>query len=158
MRSILLGGCRKIISAFVLAICLIAAASAGDPHKLINAGTDQVAIRGYDTVAYFTESKPMKGKPEFAFKWRDVTWHFTSAKHKDLFAAEPQRYVPQFGGFCAMAMTNGVVLEVDPNAWTIVDNKLYLNFSLRGTGRFRQDLPGNIAKSEGHWAALQKKK
>ena len=56
-----------------------------------------------------------------------------------------------------MAMTNGVVLEVDPNAWTIVDNKLYLNFSLTGTGRFRQDLPGNIAKSNAHWADLQTK-
>lgn len=157
MRSIMLGGGTKTISVFFLVVCLMVPALAGDPRKMINAGADHVAIRGYDTVAYFTEGKPMKGKRQFAFTWRDVTWQFASAKHKDLFAAEPQRYAPQFGGFCAMAMTNGVVLEVDPNAWTIADNKLYLNFSLNGRGRFRKDVPGNITKSEARWTALQKK-
>ena len=143
-----------LLGAIFVAFGVLSAAIAGDRNKLINAGDDHVAVRGYDVVAYFTEGKPMQGKAEFAFKWRDVIWQFSSAKHKDVFAADPQRYAPQFGGFCAMAMTNGIKMVVDPNAWTIVDNRLYLNFSLKGRGIFRQDLTGNIAKSEGHWARL----
>ncbi len=156
MHSRTLMGVIGALAVILAATCALSVAHAADQNKLINAGADHVAVRGYDVVAYFTVGKPMQGKPDFSFKWRDVTWQFANAKHKELFAAAPQRYAPQFGGFCAMAMTNGVILEVDPNAWTIVDKKLYLNFSLKGRGKFRQDLPGNIAKSEGHWARLQK--
>ena len=155
MQSIMMKAVPKTLSGFLLAAALVMPALAGDPPKMINAGTDHVAIRGYDTVAYFTEGRPIKGQSEFVFSWRDVKWQFANAKHLGMFAADPARYAPQFGGFCAMALTQGVVKVVDPEAWTIVDKKLYLNFSQKGRVKFRQDLQGNIKKSEQNWAKRQ---
>ena len=81
---------------------------------------------------------PCKAVPEFAYSWQDAEWHFVTAEHRDLFANDPERYAPQFGGFCAMALTEDVVKVVDPEAWTIVDGKLYLNFSKKGRGQISQ--------------------
>lgn len=155
MRRVAIGALAK----FALGVVLVALAAipsvAGDSQTMINTGPDSVAIRGYDMVAYFTEGRPMQGKPEFAFSWQDAEWHFASAKHRGQFAADPMRYAPQFGGFCAMALTENEVKVVDPEAWTIVDGKLYLNFSKAGRVKFRRDLPGNIEKSEGNWAQIR---
>ena len=130
---------------------LFTVAIAGGP---INKGPDSVAIMGYDTVAYFTEGRPTKGTPEFSYSWQDADWHFSSAKHRDLFAADPERYAPQFGGHCAMALTENVIKVVDPEAWVISDGRLFLTFSQKGQEKFRKDIPGNAAKSEDNWAKV----
>lgn len=142
---------------FLVSTLLVTAVAAADSQAPINKGADGVAIKGYDVVAYFTAGQPTKGKPEFSYSWQDAKWHFANAKHLDLFSADPERYAPQFGGHCAMALTNNVVLEVDPEAWTISDGKLYLNFSKKGRVMFREDLQANIKKSEDNWAKQQKK-
>lgn len=152
MRRVTMSAIAQIALSVVLAVFLVMPAAAGDQQTMINTGDDNVAIRGYDMVAYFTEGRPMQGKPEFAYSWQDAEWHFASAEHRDQFAADPERYAPQFGGFCAMALTENVIKVVDPEAWTIVDGKLYLNFSKKGRVKFRGDLDGNIEKSEGNWA------
>ena len=92
-----------------------------------NVGADNIAIHGYDPVAYFTEGRPMKGKNELAYAWQDARWHFASAGNRDLFKANPDRYSPQYGGYCALGISAGEYADINPEAWSIVDGKLYLN-------------------------------
>lgn len=158
MASLISTAVTRSLSAFFLAVMLVIPAIAGNPGAMINKGPDDVAILGYDTVAYFTEGRPVKGNSGFAFLWQDAKWHFASAKHRDLFAANPERYAPQFGGHCAMALTRGVVKVIDPEAWIISEGKLYLTFSKKGLGMFRQNVAGNIKKSKDSWVKLPKQK
>ena len=142
---------------FLMAVVVATPVTAGNPQKMLNTGSDNAAIKGYDTVAYFTERQPMKGKPEFAYRWNDAQWQFTNAAHRDLFVADPERYVPQFGGFCSMALVVGKIKDIDPEAWTIVDGKLYLNFTKAFRDKFRKHATTNIKKAEKNWAkALQR--
>ncbi|MCZ6863924.1 MAG: YHS domain-containing (seleno)protein [Alphaproteobacteria bacterium] len=92
-----------------------------------NVDSDNVALHGYDTVAYFTEGQPMKGSAEFEKVWQDARWQFASATNRDLFTANPDRYAPQYGGYCSGGLATGEFADVDPEVWTIVDGKLYLN-------------------------------
>lgn len=87
------------------------------------------AIRGYDPVAYFTEGKPSEGMLRFTHRWLDALWYFASDENRALFIEEPERYAPQYGGYCAWAVSRGYTASTDPEAWMIVDEKLYLNYS-----------------------------
>jgi hypothetical protein len=113
-----------------------------------------VAARGTDVVAYFTEGKAVAGSPQFVHRWNGAEWRFASAANRDLFAADPARYAPQYGGFCAWAVSNGYVATIDPEAWHIVDDKLYLNYSRFVQLRWRLDVPGTIAKGDANWPKL----
>ncbi len=115
--------------------------------------TGEGAIRGYDPVAYFTESKAVKGSAEFTINWNGATWRFASAANRDAFADHPTRYAPQYGGHCAFAMSSGKLVQTDPEAWHIVDGKLYLNYSKRVQRRWLQDVPGYVAKADAQWTA-----
>ena len=88
-----------------------------------------VAIDGTDPVAYFTDGRPAQGSSDFEHEWMGATWRFVSAAHRDLFAADPAKYAPQYGGYCAWAVSQGYTAKIDPAAWKIVDGKLYLNYS-----------------------------
>jgi YHS domain-containing protein len=112
---------------------------------------DGVAIRGYDPVAYFTESKPVEGKREFTHNWQGTTWQFSSAENRDLFASAPEKYAPQYGGYCAWAVKEGTTAPIDPQAWKIVDEKLYLNLNPSIQKQWQQDIPGYIAKADQNW-------
>ena len=136
----------------VLSVALLAATSLSHAETPVFA-TGQGAIRGYDTVAYFTEGKAIKGSPEFTVDWNGATWRFASAANRDAFADDPVRYAPQYGGHCAYAMSTGKLVPTDPEAWHIVDGKLYLNYSKRVQRRWLQDVPGFVAKADTQWAA-----
>jgi hypothetical protein len=125
-------------------------------HKAIATDPFGVAIKGYDTVAYFTEGRAIKGKKEFEFSWRDAHWHFVSAAHRDMFAANPERYAPKFGGFCANGMSKGKMAAADPEAWTIVDGKLYMKFNKAVRDRWRPDKAVRIKKAEKNWDKIIK--
>ena len=114
------------------------------------------AIRGTDPVAYFTQGSPVAGKAEFTHEWSGATWLFATAENRDLFAASPEQYAPQYGGFCAWAVSQGNTAPIDPQAWTIVNGKLYLNFSKGIQRRWEQDIPGNIAKANSNWPSILK--
>jgi YHS domain-containing protein len=129
---------------------------AGGPDELIATDSSGVAIKGYDTVAYFTEGRPVKGKKEFEYVWQDARWWFSSAAHRDMFAVNPERYVPKFGGHCAMGMSMNKKKVADPEAWTIVDGKLYIKYNKAARDRWRKDIPANIKKAEKIWAELNK--
>ncbi len=109
------------------------------------------AAEGYDVVSYFSDGKAVEGDGDFTHKWKESEWHFSSAKNRDMFAANPEKYAPQYGGYCAYAVSKGYTASVDPEAWTIVDGKLYLNYSKSVQSTWEQDIPGYIASADGHW-------
>jgi YHS domain-containing protein len=92
--------------------------------------TKDGAIQGYDPVAYFTDGKPVKGKTDLVYVWKDATWHFASDEHRNLFEQNPEKYAPEFGGYCAYGWSKGYNAKIDPIAWTILNDKLYLNYNL----------------------------
>ncbi|MDC0738830.1 YHS domain-containing (seleno)protein [Cognatishimia sp. SS12] len=113
-----------------------------------------VAINGYDPVAYFTEGTHVKGSADFALTYQGASWHFASAAHRDRFAADPLAYAPQYGGYCAYAVANGYTAKTDPDAWTVHDGKLYLNFNKSIRRRWLKDVPGHIARGDANWPAV----
>jgi YHS domain-containing protein len=113
------------------------------------------AIEGYDPVAYFEEGKPVEGDSDYTHDWMGATWYFASAANRDLFAADPEKYAPQYGGYCAWAVANGYTAKIDPQAWAVVDDKLYLNYSLDVQKQWQQDVPGNITKADGNWPGIR---
>jgi YHS domain-containing protein len=112
------------------------------------------AIRGYDPVAYFTEGRPVEGVSAHTLEWRGATWYFASAENLEAFRAEPERFAPQYGGYCAWAVSQGYTASIDPEAWDIVDGKLYLNYNRDIQARWQGDRPGFIALADGNWPAI----
>lgn len=113
-----------------------------------------LAVHGYDVVAYFTDGRPVRGTTAFVHRWRDAEWRFASAAHRDAFAADPERYAPQYGGFCAYGVAEGAQVDVDPTAWRIVDGKLYLNIDHSVQRRWQQDIPGYIRRANENWSRM----
>ena len=113
------------------------------------------AINGYDPVAYFTDAKPVKGDQQFSYHWKDANWIFASKEHMDLFAANPEKFAPQYGGWCAFGCSKGKKATTDPNAWTIVDGKLYLNHSLEVKDKWNLDQKNSIEKADMNWPAIK---
>ena len=114
-----------------------------------------VAIKGYDTVAYHTEGRAVKGKSKFSHKWNDAKWYFSSSENKELFAADPERYAPQYGGYWARSLsTTGKAAGVNPKAFKIIDGKLYLNWSAESAEKFKADASENIQKADTNWNKL----
>lgn len=115
---------------------------------------DGIAVDGSDVVAYFTDGAPVEGSPAIAHDWNGVTWHFANAANRDAFAADPVAYAPQYGGYCAWAVSEGYTASTAPEAWKIVDGKLYLNFSRRIQRRWERDIPARIAAADGNWPSV----
>ena len=112
------------------------------------------AVRGTDVVAYFSEGKAVAGSPQFTHRWNGAEWRFASSANRDAFAADPAKYAPQYGGFCAWAVSQNYTAPVDPDAWKIVDGKLYLNYSRVVQLRWLLDTTGNITKADANWPSL----
>ncbi|MEM1302255.1 MAG: YHS domain-containing (seleno)protein [Pseudomonadota bacterium] len=115
---------------------------------------DGVAINGYDPVAYFTESQPVEGSAEFTADHDGATFRFASAANRDTFAADPAAYAPQYGGYCAYAVSRGYTATTSPNAWTVHEGKLYLNFNRAVRTLWSRDIPGNIVKGDANWPTV----
>jgi hypothetical protein len=116
-----------------------------------------LAIKGYDPVAYFTIGTPTRGLPEIEHEWDEHRYRFSRLEHRELFKADPVRYAPQFGNFCAMALTSGELDEANPESWLISDGKLYVFGKLAPAGPvlFQRDLVENIAKANQNRALIQ---
>ena len=138
------------------AFAAILVASTAVAGERINKDAEDVAIRGYDTVAYFTQGRPVKGSPEFEYVWQDARWRFASAEHRSLFASEPDRYAPQFGGFCTGGVGLGRLSPIDPEAWVIVDGRLYLHYNKEGRDETAADPEPHIAAAAERWETLGK--
>lgn len=152
--------CRfaAVVPAVIVSALLLSASGsvyAGVPVYVDFEGT---AIEGYDPVAYFTEGRPMKGSEQYTHKWLGATWHFANAKHRDMFAADPIKYAPQYGGFCSRGTYAGKIFTGNPNAWRIIDGKLYLFYSERTLAKFDKDSAGQkgqIEKANENWPKLK---
>ncbi len=116
-----------------------------------------LAISGFDTVAYFTMAKPVRGLPELSHEWDDHIYRFAHSHHRDLFRADPLRYAPQFANFCAMALANGELDDANPNHWLIVEGRLYLFSVPIGPDQFQRALADNITKANGNFQLRQTK-
>ncbi|MBL4812287.1 MAG: YHS domain protein [Rhodobacteraceae bacterium] len=145
---------RKLLGAIglaPLALTMPRLAAAASPEVFSDAG---LAIRGYDPVAYFTQSAPVLGMAEYALMWRGTMWHFASAASMEAFEMNPEAYAPQYGGYCAFAMSRGAIATTVPEAWTIYEDRLYLNYSDFVRGQWSNDIPGNIELANGYWPGI----
>ena len=149
-----------LFAAAVTIALLSAGTAAAEERSPVNTGYfGNVAILGYDPVAYFTDGHAVQGLPEIKQSWLGATWYFASTQHRDAFAADPISYAPQYGGFCAGSMSVGLITDnIDPEAWRIIDGKLYL---FGGNGGMEQDFDPAaskiIADAEAHWPEMKKK-
>jgi len=141
---------RSLLAAPAL-LLLPRVAFAGTPPIYAENG---IAIDGTDPTGYFTDGAPVAGDPEIALDWNGATWRFESAESRAMFEAAPGRYAPRFGGYCAWAVAEGYTASTTPDAWKIVDDRLYLNFSRRIQRRWERDIPGNILRAEANWPAV----
>jgi YHS domain-containing protein len=144
----------KTIIRFVVAALALATITAR-AEKPVNTTLFGVAIKGYDSVAYFSDGKAVKGDSKINYAWNGATWQFASIEHRDAFKLSPEKYAPQFGGYCAWAVSQGYTANVDPErAWKVVNEKLYLNYDRGVQKKWEQDIPGFIAKAEVNWPKL----
>jgi YHS domain-containing protein len=122
--------------------------------KPVNSDFLRGAIKGYDPVAYFTLAKPVKGKGVYKLKWMGATWYFASAENREAFKQQPGKFAPQYGGYCAYAVSQGITADIDPQAWKIVDGKLYLNLSIGVQEIWEQNIPGYVAEADKNWPKI----
>lgn len=146
---------KKVITttAATLALGISAATFAADIDA--NANGNDLAIQGYDPVAYFTQEQPTKGKSDFTATYKNAIYHFSNEKNRDLFRASPAKYAPQFGGFCAFGVTKGRKFDTDPTAWRVVDGKLYLNLNKDVQKVWLEDVPGYITNANQTWPTIK---
>lgn len=112
---------------------------------------NNLAIKGYDSVAYFTENKPIEGSESFEYDWQGATWRFSSAKHLAMFKADPERYAPQYGGYCAYAVAKGKTASIEPEQFTVLDGKLYLNYNASVQQKWQAERDSYIEKADKNW-------
>jgi hypothetical protein len=162
MRTIIPRWFGTILLAQVLLFIMAAFARAGQ-GKLLAVDSNHVAIKGYDTVAYFTDRKAVKGSTQFEYVFDDARWQFSNAAHREMFVADPDHYMPQYGGFCAacVAMKEcaafGDLAPADPDAWTIVDGKLYMVAGKKFLDRWKANSAENIRQANAHWRSIQQR-
>ena len=142
----------RILASLVLSLAVTAHA-AGES----NVDSSGLALKGYDPVAYFTENKPVPGRTEFTARHEGATYRFASAANRDAFAASPGKYAPQYGGYCAFGLASGYKAPIEPDAWTVVDGKLYLNYNQSVRRRWSSDIPGYLRKADTHWPLIRSK-
>ena len=123
----------------------------------VNLDDNGVALKGHDPVTYFTDGKPTMGSAEYTASADGATYHFASADNRDKFLADPGKYTPIYGGYCSLGITMTMKIDGDPQAWNIVDDKLYINSSPKARTTWSEDIPGNIVKADGIWPTIEDK-
>jgi len=137
----------------LLSLCLASALPALAAYNTTFWG--DLALKGYDPVAYFEQGEAVEGRKEFSYEWEGANWRFASQDHLDAFRSDPERYAPQYGGYCAWAVSQGKTADIDPEAWKVVDGKLYLNYNKSIQHRWEKDIPGFIRKADEEWPKLR---
>jgi YHS domain-containing protein len=144
---------RKLLATLAIAFSslFIAAPAYADEAPVYTSFLSRVAVSGYDPVAYFTDGRPVRGSQQFSTTYQGYEYRFASAAHRDAFRAAPARYLPQYGGYCAWAVSQGYTASADPTNWRIVDGRLYLNYNDEIQRRWEQDIPGHIRNANANW-------
>jgi YHS domain-containing protein len=141
---------------FLAALCGSAAAGSKTPVPPVNTADDGFALKGYDPVAYFTAGQPKPGVDQYTYSWMGAKYRFASAENLQRFKADPEKYAPQYGGYCAYAMSLNRIADIDPQRWAIVDGKLYLNNGFVAQSLWSLDKHGSIVAADKHWAVFPK--
>jgi len=141
-----------IAVAMFTALLLPAGAQAKEP--IYTAYFSNVAVGGYDVTAYFTDGKPVKGSKAYSAEYMGADWHFASAANRDKFAAAPEQYAPQYGGYCAWAVAQGDTASGNPQLWTLHAGKLYLNYNKKINDRWRADMENLIKAGDNNWPGV----
>jgi len=149
---------KKLILSFVVATLALPVFAQTTTKTLVNVDKTGVAIQGYDPVAFFTDNKPVKGDQKFLAKHDGAIYFFASKEHKDLFKSDPAKYTPEFGGYCAYGVSRNKLVDIDVEAFQIVDGKLLLQYSKGVRDDFNEDAKGNLAKAHSNWTGLVAKK
>lgn len=153
---------KSIIVVLFFSIASVQAVWAAEPiNTLERSGVfgykpSGVAIRGFDTVAYFTESKAVKGDASISTQWNGATWYFSKQEHLELFEADPEKYAPQYGGYCAYGVAVDSLVKIEGDLWDIVDGKLYLNFNKKLQKKWRSSIPSYIQQADSKFDNLLK--
>jgi hypothetical protein len=161
MRAIVRGLFKQTARPWALAALAAIAVSTGIKPVLadesINTGYfGGVAIMGYDPVAYFTDNKAVKGSERYSYDWLGTPWHFASSEHMEMFAADPIKYAPQYGGYCAAEVVGGsVTVDIDPNAFKIIDGKLYLIYDVPHADDFAAHASENVTAADANWPKVK---
>jgi len=146
---------KNILKSIAAVLLLTVSAYAGE---LVNvSGASKAAVSGYDTVAFFTDSKPVNGSPFISAEYQGATYFFATEEHKKLFTENPEKYVPQFGGFCAFGVGLGKLFPVDISTWQVRNEKLYLNLNPDILKKFNADFAANVTKADKNWPGLVEK-
>jgi YHS domain-containing protein len=153
---------RRALALGGTALLFGAAARAAQPpintlKNSVFAGRTDTAINGYDSVAYFTVGKPVMGQDNLAYEWMGAKWEFSSQANLDLFKADPKKYAPQYGGYCAYGVAEGALVKVEPDQFTLRDGKLYLNYDADVQAKWRKDPAGYIKVADAKFPTLLKK-
>jgi YHS domain-containing protein len=141
-------------SGLALLIFMLLFTSAVFAASPINTDSNGVALQGYDPVAYFTMDKPVKGVNSIEHEWNGAKWRFSTENHKKFFIEDPEKYAPRYGGYCAYGVAVNALFDIKPEAWSIVDGKLYLNKNLDVRETWRKDIPSNIKKANMNWPGV----
>lgn len=144
------------LAAFIVSTALAAIPAAAADKDPVFTTRGNLAIRGYDPVAYFTEGKAVKGDKDFTLGWRGADWRFASDENRGLFADDPEKYAPRYGGYCAWAVSNNYTAPTDPDAFTIVGDKLYLNYNRKIMEQWLDDRDAHIESADRNWPAVLK--
>ena len=144
---------RNIVIALVLMLIAGPAIAQEEIFSKSNA-----AIQGYDPVAYFKDSKPVKGKNEFSYVWKGATWNFVNSQNLNEFKSNPEAFAPQYGGYCAYGVADGHKATTSPDAWTIVEGKLYLNYNKEVQALWKKDQNKYIKVANERWPTVKKEK
>jgi YHS domain-containing protein len=153
---------RFVVVGIVVLLCLLvgvrspALAGSGSPVPAVNA-TEGIGLKGYDPVAYFVNGQPTKGAAQYSLAWKGATYRFASEENLKRFKADPEKYLPQYGGYCAYAMSRNRIADIDPSRWAIVDRKLYLNNGFVAEKLWALNKTGNIESADRNWPQYPKK-
>jgi YHS domain-containing protein len=142
---------------FLFLLLLISVPAFGQNKTLLNLDKQGIAIQGYDPVAFFTQNRPLKGRPEFEIKYNGARYLFASAEDKSTFDANPAKYEPQFGGFCAYAASKNRTAPVKIEAFQIVNGRLLMQYDLDIRKEFNKDAQGNLQKADKNWPGIVQK-
>ena len=145
-----------VVLGLVVGIAGSAAAGADSSVPAVNAA-EGIGLKGYDPVSYFINGAPTKGSEQYSYLWTGVTYRFASAGNLEKFKADPEKYLPQYGGYCAYAMSLDRIADIDPSRWAIVNGKLYLNNGFVAEKLWSLNKSGNIVSADRNWPQYPKK-
>jgi hypothetical protein len=147
---------RLVFLTTVLGTIAIIGLSAASPVDPVNKDRKGIALKGYDAVAYFQQGVPVKGSPDFRHEWNGATWHFATATARDTFKASPEKFAPQYGGYCSWAVSNNYTADADPEAWKIVNGRLYVNYNKSVQKKWEPEAAQRISDADRNWPGLHK--